>query len=78
MKATISIPNDVFREAERYAHKAGKTRSQLYSDAMRQYLLHHSQDVVTEAMNRACDNLGEQDDGFVRRASRKILKGESW
>lgn len=78
MKTAVSVPDKVFTEAERYARKTGKTRSQLYSDALRHYLLHHAPDAVTQAMNDACAKLGEQDEGFVRAASRRMLRREQW
>jgi hypothetical protein len=77
MKTAISVPGKVFTEAERYARTMGKTRSQLYSDALRQYLLLHAPDAVTQAMNDVCEKC-DQDDGFVRAASRRMLRRESW
>ena len=78
MKTAISIPDAVFREAERYARRAGKTRSQLYSDALRQYLLRHAPDAVTEGMNAVCAQIDQESDPFVRAASRRLLKREKW
>lgn len=78
MKTAISIPDPIFREADRYAQKVGKSRSQVYSDALRAYLQQHASDAVTDAMNRVCDQLDRQDDGFVRTASRRMLRRESW
>lgn len=80
MKTAVSVPDEVFREADRYARKTGKSRSELYSDALRLYLLRHAADAVTDAMNGVCDTLGAraQDDGFVRAASRRMIKRESW
>jgi predicted transcriptional regulator len=36
MKTAISIPDDVFERAERLAKLVGKSRSQLYCDAVRE------------------------------------------
>ena len=78
MKTAVSVPDLVFREAERYAQKTGKSRSQVYSDALRQYLLQHAPDAVTDSMNDACAKAQEPDDGFMRLAARRILRRESW
>ena len=78
MKTAVSLPDEVFAEAEHYARKAGKTRSQLYGEALREYLLHHSPDAVTKAMNDACADLDQQEDGFLQTAARRILKRETW
>jgi metal-responsive CopG/Arc/MetJ family transcriptional regulator len=38
MKAAISIPDEVFKGAERLARRTKKSRSQLFSDADREYV----------------------------------------
>lgn len=78
MKTAISVPEKVFRDAERYARKTGKTRSQLYSEAVEQYLLRHDEDAVTASINQVCEKVGQQDDGFVRAAAAHMLRRESW
>jgi hypothetical protein len=35
MKTTVSIPDQIFQDAERFARAAGISRSQLYSLALR-------------------------------------------
>ena len=57
MKTAISIPDDVFEQAERFARHARRSRSQVYSEAIREYVARHSPDAVTEAMNRVCDEI---------------------
>src|SRR5262245_42454497 len=54
MKTAISIPDPIFREAERLARRLKKSRSQLYAEAMADYLRRHDPDAVTEALNRVC------------------------
>jgi metal-responsive CopG/Arc/MetJ family transcriptional regulator len=78
MKTAISLPDDVFRAAERHARRAKKSRSQLYSEALSEYLARHAPDEVTEAMNRAIDQLGTKRDAFVSQASRRLLERSEW
>ena len=79
MKIAVSIPDDVFRGAERLATRNKKSRSQLYSEALREYLARHTPDEVTEAMNLVCDQLGEDLlDPFVSRAGQRILESSEW
>ena len=78
MKTAISIPDEVFKEAERHARHAKKSRSQLYSEAIAEYLDRHASDAVTEAMNKACANVGDEVDPFVKSAARRTLKQSSW
>jgi len=78
MKTAISVPNDVFRAAESHARRAKKSRSQLYTEAMTEYLARHSPDEVTEAMNRVIAELGQPKDQFVSRAVRHVLERTEW
>ena len=78
MKTAISIPDDVFKAAERYARRAQKSRSQLYAEAVSEYLARHAPDEVTEAMNNVVAELPEPMDPFVAAAARRILERSEW
>jgi metal-responsive CopG/Arc/MetJ family transcriptional regulator len=78
MKTAVSLPDQVFRAAERHAKRARKSRSQLYAEALSEYLNRHSPEEVTEAMNRALEQLSEHTDPFVSQASRRILGRTEW
>ena len=78
MKTAISLPESVFEEAEQFAHKVNKSRSQLYVMAIQEYLARHESDNITEAMNGVCDLLSEQDTRFTSAAAQKILSKEPW
>jgi metal-responsive CopG/Arc/MetJ family transcriptional regulator len=78
MKTAVSIPNDVFEGAERLARRSKKSRSRLFSDALREYLARHTPDEVTVAMNRACADIGEGADPFVSSAGRRALERSEW
>jgi metal-responsive CopG/Arc/MetJ family transcriptional regulator len=78
MKTAISIPDDVFREAEQLGRRTKKSRSQLYSEALREYVARHAREEVTEAMDRVCDELGDPKDPFVASAARRILERTEW
>lgn len=79
MKTAISIPDDLFAGAERLARRSGKSRSQLYSDAVKEYVARHAPDDVTEAMDRVCDEMGHtSSDAFTALASRRVLERVEW
>ena len=78
MKTAVSIPDDVFVGAERLARRTKKSRSQLYSDAVREYVARHDRDEVTEAMDRVCAELGQTADEFISAASRRTLERGEW
>ncbi|HEV3199666.1 MAG TPA: ribbon-helix-helix protein, CopG family [Bryobacteraceae bacterium] len=78
MKTAISIPDDVFAGAERLARRTKKSRSQLFSDAVREYVARHAPEEVTEAMDRVCAELGSPKDEFASAAALRILERSEW
>jgi metal-responsive CopG/Arc/MetJ family transcriptional regulator len=78
MKTAVSIPDDVFEGAERLARRTKRSRSRLFSDALREYLARHSPEEVTAAMNKACAEIGEAKDPFVSLAAHRILERSEW
>ena len=78
MKTAVSVPDDVFEQVERLAQRAKKSRSQLFSEALREYVARHAPDEVTEAMDRVVGELGVGQDEFVSEASRRLLEATEW
>jgi metal-responsive CopG/Arc/MetJ family transcriptional regulator len=78
MKTAISLPEIIFRQAERFARRFKKSRSQLYVEAITEYLERHAPDTVTESMNNVCDKLNGADSAFSSAASTRILSQEPW
>lgn len=79
MKTAVSLPDRVYREAERHAQRTRKSRSQLYAEALGEYLARHAPDAVTEDMNAVVDRLGPaRSDPFVGSAARRVLRSVEW
>ena len=78
MKTAISLPDEVFQAAERHAGRMRKSRSQLYAEALSEYLARHAPDEVTKAMNQVMEELEEPTDPFVSVAARRILEKSEW
>ena len=78
MKTAVSIPDDVFQAAERLARRTRKSRSQLFSDALREYVARHAADELTEAMDRVCADVQTAKDEFVSRAAGRVLEKVEW
>jgi len=78
MKIAVSVPDDVFEEAEQLARRMKRSRSEVYSRALAEYVARHAPDRVTEAMNRALAEIGEPADQFVRVASERALRHSDW
>lgn len=78
MKTAVSIPDDVFEKAERLARRMKKSRSELFSHALTEYVARHAPDHVTETMNQVYDEIGAEPDAFVSAASRRVLERSEW
>ena len=51
MKTAISIPDPVFKAAEKLAKRLGKSRSSLYAEAVSSYINEHQKEGITQALN---------------------------
>jgi metal-responsive CopG/Arc/MetJ family transcriptional regulator len=78
MKTAVSIPNDVFKEAERLAEQLRTSRSELYARALAEFLVRHDADRVTDAMNAVIDEVGLDRDPFTQSAARRALGRIEW
>jgi metal-responsive CopG/Arc/MetJ family transcriptional regulator len=81
MKTAVSIPDDVFEGAERLAKSSNKSRSELVSDALKEYVARHAPEEVTDAMNRVCGSLSSTEDSkdpFLSSAARSALLRSEW
>ena len=64
--------------ALRRARRTKKSRSQLFSDAITEYVARHAPEAVTDAMDRVCSELGNPKDEFVSAAARRVLQRSEW
>jgi predicted transcriptional regulator len=78
MKTAISVPDDVFEGAERLARREGRSRSEVYSAAVREYVARHSPDEIIDALDRLVAELGDDVDPFVSAVSRRRLETTEW
>ncbi len=78
MKTAISVPDHIFQEAERVAERLETTRSQLYTNALVEYLARHNPDTITERLNEVWDSIAEPEDRFVTETARSVLRRVEW
>ena len=55
-----------------------KSRSELFSNALSEYLARHASDQVTNAMDEVCEDIGVEADTFTPAATRRVLKKVEW
>lgn len=78
MKTAISIPNDVFATAENLAKRLNKSRSQIYSEAVAEYVARHDAPTITDRINAVCSDVDTRPDGFTKAAARRTLSRTEW
>jgi metal-responsive CopG/Arc/MetJ family transcriptional regulator len=78
MKTAISIPDDLFARADELARDLGKSRSELYREALADYLDRRDPQAVAAALNAIADELDEDRNGFDVAASRQVLERSEW
>lgn len=60
------------------ARKTGKSRSQLYQEALSEYLLRRDPEALTEAMDGALADIDPGPDPWLIEAGRQALKRSEW
>ena len=78
MKTAVSVPDEVFESAERLARRERRSRSEVYSAALREYVARHSPDEITDAVDRVVADVGGPIDPFVSSAAARVLHGTEW
>ncbi len=78
MKTAISIPDPIFQAAEGLAHRLGISRSELYAEAVAEYMKSHKNQNVTAKLNEIYgEEVLEMDEELHSMQSRSISK-EEW
>ena len=78
MKTAISIPDEVFRSAEKLAHRLGVSRSSLYVDALKSYLEKHDDSRVTEKLDQVYGKAEAKLDDALASMQARSLPKEKW
>lgn len=78
MKTAVSIPDELFRRADELANQLGKSRSELYREALADYIARRDPQAVTAALNELADELSRDRAGFSEHAARRVLEASEW
>jgi metal-responsive CopG/Arc/MetJ family transcriptional regulator len=78
MKTAISIPDQVFSRADRFAQIRKMTRSALFTIAVEEYIQHHRQDNVTEKLNEVYAKTDSSLDPILDNLQALSLPKEDW
>ena len=78
MKVAISLPDPVFSAAEKLAHRFRVSRSQLYAQAIEEYLGKRQDSLITERLNALYATGQELVDPAVTAAQLGAIGHEAW
>ena len=78
MKVAISLPDTVFSAAEKLAHRLRVSRSQLYAQAIEEYLGKRQESLVTEQLNAVYAVEQEPIDPGLVAAQLGAIDHEAW
>ena len=78
MKTAVSLPDEIFRQAEATAKKLRVSRSKLYAVAISEYLDRHRAEWVTERLNQVYSQEDSRLDPALARATLKTLAKDRW
>lgn len=78
MKVAISIPDAVFAAADTLAAHQGKSRSQLYSEALARYLESERASAITAQLDALYAQQPAQLEPALQHAQLQTLADETW
>ena len=78
MKVAISVPDPVFKAAERVSKRMHMSRSRMYAQAVAAYVKQHSGEEITEQLNKVYAETSSKLDPALEHASLEVLRRESW
>lgn len=78
MKTAVSIPDDLFAQADMLADRLGKSRSEIYREALADYVARREPGAVTRALNEVAEELVGERDEFSDESARRILEQTEW
>ena len=78
MKVAISLPDTVFTAAEQLAKQLRVPRSQLYAEAIAQYLERRGGTAITAKLNNVYSEQQSQVPAEFARAQASVLSNEAW
>ena len=76
MKTAVSVPDDVFRDAELTAARLGYSRSRLYTEALRSFINNQVDDPVTAKLNEIADELNRNSTSI--QTARELIESGQW
>jgi predicted transcriptional regulator len=78
MKTAVSVPDDLFRQAEVAARRLRVSRSKLYAAAIAEFLQRRQTGAVTERLDEIYSRRPANVDSALHRAQVRSIEKDSW
>lgn len=78
MKVAVSVPDPIFEAAERLAKQRRVPRSQLFAEALREYVSRYGSEAVTAKLNEVYAVEDSALDARLAEAQKASLADEAW
>ena len=78
MKTAISLPDELFRQADELANRLGIPRSRLYARALTEYLEAHAPGQITNALDAVYADVDSALDPAVATAQASAIGEDDW
>jgi metal-responsive CopG/Arc/MetJ family transcriptional regulator len=81
MRTVVTVPDSLFAKAEDLAQRLGKSRNQLYTEAIAEYVARHDDHEITRRMNETLEAVGglaPEDEAVLAAGARTIRDNVEW
>jgi metal-responsive CopG/Arc/MetJ family transcriptional regulator len=78
MKTAVSIPDPVFKAADKLAQRLGMSRSSLYAEALHRYLQLHDEHAITSKLNEVLAHDPSELHPSLQSIQARSIPRESW
>ena len=78
MKTAISLPDQIFEEAEALAQQLGISRSELYTEALKAYLRRYNRERILSKLNEVYSKEPSELDPVLAKMQFMSLPREDW
>lgn len=78
MKTAVSLPDNLFRKADKLAKKLKLSRSGLVAAALEEFIIRQRDEEITQSLNRVCAEVDTRLPPDLRRAAIRTLRREPW
>ena len=78
MKTDISLPDQIFEEAEALAQQLGMSRSELYTEALKAYLRQYNREGILSKLNEVYSQQPSDLDTVMATMQFMSLPKENW